>query len=120
MRPGTLPVRPQSRQGALDHLALARIRELRPGRLEREPAGVVDLVVVVVGAPLDELAEVEVDGLLDAPPVAAIPVADVAEALLDGHRDARLLAHLARGGLLAGLPGVRPALRESGHARVAR
>src|SRR5215211_5095059 len=120
MRSGTLPVRPQSRQRALDHLPLAGVGELRSRRLERQPARVVDLVVVVVRAALDELAEVEVHGLLDAAAVPAVPVAHIAEPLADRHRDAGLLAYLARRRLLTRLAGVGAALRQPGHARVAR
>ena len=50
--------------------SLARVAERLAGALKGDPAGVVDLVIVVGGGPADELAEEEVHCLAHAPSAA--------------------------------------------------
>src|ERR1700712_5294838 len=94
MASGTLPVPVAFRQGALDDPALARKAELRARSLERHPERVIHLVVVVGGVAGDVVAEVEADGLEDAPALAAVPVLDLAEALDDAGLHPGLLPPL--------------------------
>src|SRR4051794_22747794 len=117
MASGTLPIAGGLRQGALDHLPLARIAQLAPSALERHPLGLLDLVVMVGGVTGDVVAEVEADGLEDPhapPPVLVIHLAEVAHHARD---DPGLLPHLAQGGRLAALAGMRSALGERPHPR---
>ena len=82
------------------------------GLLERDPARVLDLVVVIGGGPGAELEQEEAHALGDQPAVAAVVIADVAERLDQLGVDAALLAHLARRRLLLGLVAVEVALRQ--------
>src|SRR3954471_3258787 len=115
MATGTLPIAGMLRQGALDHRSLPWVAELAARALERHPLRRLDLVVVVGGVPGDVVAEVEPDGLEHAHPPAPVPVLDLSE-LLDHPRDhPGLLAHLAQGGRLAALAGIRAALGQRPH-----
>src|SRR3954452_19351630 len=110
---GTLPIRRVSGEeayGALHHLALARVCERSRRLLQRDPAGLGDLVVVVVGRAPDVVAQEEAHGLADPAARAAVPVRDVAELRADGRGQPGLLAHLADGRGLRLLVGVRAAL----------
>src|SRR3954452_25479453 len=110
---GTLPVffgSGEEPDGALNHLALARIGQRLAGLQQRDPARLGDLVVVVVGGALDEFAQEESNGLADAPAAPAVPVGDVAELGPDRRGEAGLLAHLAHGGGVRRLVRVRAAL----------
>src|SRR3954470_9830330 len=110
MATGTLPVAGMLRQGALDHRSLPWVAQLAARTLERHPLRRLDLVVVVGGVPRDVDAEVEPDGLEHAHAPASVAVLDLPE-LLDHARDhSGLLPHLAQGGRLAALAGVRAAL----------
>src|SRR3954447_22815201 len=98
---GTLAVRRGSGEDAdrpLDHLALAGVGEAAWRLLQRDPAGLGDLVVVVVRRAVDEVAQVEADGLADPPPRAPVPVGHLAELAADRRVEAGLLARLAHGG----------------------
>src|SRR5215210_803170 len=97
MATGTLPVAVPFRQRALDDAALPRIAQLGARALERHPARLLDLVVVVGGVSGHVDAEVEADRLEHAQAAAAVPVLDVAEALDHPRVDPRLLSHLAHG-----------------------
>src|SRR4051812_13623683 len=92
IRRGTLPVGAISRQGLADHLALAAMAQMLGGLGQRHPAGLLDLVIVLAGVPGHVVQEEELDELADAPPVADVEVADLAERPDEAAVDAGLLA----------------------------
>src|SRR5215212_2536959 len=117
MATGTLPIAGMLRQGALDHRSLPWVAQLAARALERHPLRLLDLLVVVGGVPGDVVAQVEPNGLENAHAPAAVAVLDLPE-LLDHPRDhPGLLPHLAQGGRLAALAGVRAALGQRPHPR---
>ena len=69
-------------------------------------------MVVLVDAPADRVHQEEVDGLVEADPIADEEVADGPERGFDLDLDPRLLAGLAAGGLLDRLAAVGRALRQ--------
>ena len=85
---------------------------------EREPADLVELVVVVGQVAPDRLHQEVVDGLVD--PRAALDerVVDRVERLRDPDREAGLLADLAEGRLLDRLAGLGRALRAGSRSAV--
>src|ERR671916_2061584 len=80
----SLAVRSEFRQRQACQAPLGRIAQPVRCLVEWDPPRRVDLVVVVVGAAGQVVAEEEVDGLEDAPAVAAGPIGNVAERL--SHR----------------------------------
>ena len=102
---------------AAHHVALARVGQLADGCLDRHPARVLDLVVVVGRRAGAEREQEEAHALGDQAPVAAVVVADLAERLDQLGLDAALLADLARRRLLVGLVAVEVALGQRDDAR---
>src|SRR4029453_2535017 len=85
----------RARQGPCGHLTLARVGQLARRLLQRHPARVLDLEIVVVDLALAVGEEEEPGDLRDPLPLAGVPVAHVAERLDEPRYDAGLLAHLA-------------------------
>src|ERR1700722_8944986 len=94
--------------------------ELLAGLRERDPASLLDLVVVVLGVAFDELEQEERDRLRDRLPVAPVPVARLAQLVHRLGHDPGLLAHLARRRLDRRLAGIYVPLRQRQHLRAVR
>ena len=97
--------------GPGDERPLGLERQERGRLVERDPADLVELVVVAREVAADRLHQEVVDGLVDPGPALDEPVLDRVEDVGDPDLEAGLLGDLAERGLLARLTGVRRALR---------
>src|SRR5205085_5593987 len=96
--------------GALDDLALSFVCGSLESSRQGEPAHVLHLIVVVVGAPAGCAHQEEVNRLPHQHALPHVHVARVAQGSLYIRTDPRLLANLADRGLLVGLVRLDPAL----------
>ena len=111
--------RQRAAQRVLDHGSLGGMGHQLQRLIGREPADLVELVVVVRQVAADGAHQEEVDRLVEARPAADEEVADVADRLLDLDPQAGLLARLAQRRLLQGLAGVGRALGKRPQRRMA-
>ena len=103
---GRRPDRRPRRRWATSARSVSKVSR-RGGLVERDPADLVELVVVAAKVAAGRLHQEVVDGLVD--PGAALdePVLDRVEDVGDPDLETGLLGDLAERGLLAGLAGVR-------------
>ncbi len=102
---------------APDHLALGGVAEGLLRLRQRDPARLLDLVVVVGDVTADVGEQEEAHRLADRAPVAPIPVARLAELTHGLGNDPGLLANLALGRLHGALTRIDVPLRQREHAR---
>ena len=111
---------PQGLLGERQDVPFAGMVEKPAGHIQREPAHVRDLVVVILDRATTKLDEVEVDRLVHLLPLAVVGAAPIAvldrtQRPADLAGEAGLLAHLAEGGLLERLFRFHAPLRQAPH-----
>ena len=99
-----------------DHLPLAGVRERPGGLLQRHPARVLDLVIVVCEIAGAVLEQEEGDPFGHAPSLALVGVVGLTQRGDQLRAHPRLLGHLPRRRLLGSLVAVRVALGKPQHA----
>src|SRR3989304_5987182 len=119
-----LPLLTEDLAGLLHRLSLAAVAETRQGLLQRDPAHLIHLKVVLARISPGVLEKIEVDPLVDAMPCLAVhkPVFDLPDLPHTPRGEPRLFPHFTKScllGMLAPLPhplgqGPHPAALQAG------